>query len=200
MSYPGSTNNLFLERNSTGEASPALNTLLTLTVTREQLKKSTGSMLLTRTNSCTADHFYRVLNWMRSLGTTNSVSNLQFQISQDWTVWQRKENPRNRNDSFPGVASILACRFFTIIVFSAVFPWDTSLLWPWYLLFSLFSFGSGPFHCHRQNWHVHSFSHPFQKMWLQSQSKTCISWEKCREEKKKKVQMMQINLTCLWIT
>lgn len=50
--------NLFLERNSSEEASLALNTLTALGVTREKLEKSTGIMILTLTNSCTGDHFY----------------------------------------------------------------------------------------------------------------------------------------------
>lgn len=109
------TKNLFLKRNSSGEASLALNTLIALTLIREQLEKSTGSML--HTNSCTGGHFYWILDWMRNLGIPDSRY-LQFQICQICnfrfcTVWHRKVNPSNRNDSFPRVASTLAHRFFT---------------------------------------------------------------------------------------
>lgn len=40
------TKNLSLERNSSGEASLALNTIIALSDIREQLEKPTGSMLL----------------------------------------------------------------------------------------------------------------------------------------------------------
>lgn len=154
-------------------------------------------MLLTLTNSCTGDHFYWVLDWTRSLGILNPKY-LQFQISQDYTVWHRKVNPRNRNDSFPAhllTGSLLFISFLLFLSLVLCFPGAHYSCLRWNVPCSLLGFSSGPFHCYAEKRHPHTFSYRFQKMGLTISIQDTYHLRKCREKKEKEVKIIQINLT-----